>query len=649
MLRSLRRTPEAKTFPAKMLKVGWTVQPLPTAKHDKIVFSGEFVGTCFSILYKDHVAQVPIPEPLKPGDVVGCHFNDGNVFVSINGSLLATKTVCAEVALWTPSCEARGMSVNVVTQVEELRFLPPQPTPVRALGSECCVSVFEADALLTRCPLDTLLLSDTEVPPLQSQGLYRQLADVFNRFKIATLDDCTDDHITKVLDHTAAAELARVPLVRAYARILVNLNHVLMHVFPLVDFSNPQMRLVKAWLSFKDVLLDPVCRSLFKSQMAQVVKKHHVTHQVKIHLYVTRLRHDMASALRQSVFGQLYSQLRSVGTTFCYATQLFHVELVGLGSADHGGPCRQVLSELAREIMEKHSTAPFQCNPLFFRVNPEENSLIMPSPHTVAPEHLDMYRFFGRLLGAFLITEAILAVDFPSLFWKYISHGEGSYVTYHDWAQVTPTVGRILAQIEKAEISDDSVADLCEEYSTEIKKLQGDSNVALSPSARAVLLNRIMMRPWEVQLRTIHEGMTEVIPARVLCALPWREMSTTVCGSPAITYDDLKVNTQDELGEMSAMFWLVVGNMTDQQRSLLLEFATGQKRLPLPATKKLKVVTSSSRSDQTLPTAGTCGFTLKIPFYSSEGVLRDRLVYAIENGNTAIDADALPQQRIVLE
>ena len=42
--------------------------------------------------------------------------------------------------------------------------------------------------------------------------------------------------------------------------------------------------------------------------------------------------------------------------------------------------------------------------------------------------------------------------------------------------------------------------------------------------------------------------------------------------------------------------------------------------------------------DDRLPTSDTCFFTLKLPKYSSSGILRDRLVFAITHC-TAIDRD----------
>ena len=89
-------------------------------------------------------------------------------------------------------------------------------------------------------------------------------------------------------------------------------------------------------------------------------------------------------------------------------------------------------------------------------------------------------------------------------------------------------------------------------------------------------------------------------------------------------------------------------NMTNSERKMFLLFVTGSPRLPIGGFKnlypKLTVVMFQSEvlgsaltesPDSHLPSVMTCQNYLKIPNYSSEEVLKNKLFTAIREGNNA--------------
>lgn len=84
-------------------------------------------------------------------------------------------------------------------------------------------------------------------------------------------------------------------------------------------------------------------------------------------------------------------------------------------------------------------------------------------------------------------------------------------------------------------------------------------------------------------------------------------------------------------------FWNAVSSLTSKQQAELLRFVTSCERPPPlgfasmnpPFTIQRVVIL---RDGDKLPSASTCFNTLKLPTYSSEKVLRQRLIYAIESG-----------------
>lgn len=73
-------------------------------------------------------------------------------------------------------------------------------------------------------------------------------------------------------------------------------------------------------------------------------------------------------------------------------------------------------------------------------------------------------------------------------------------------------------------------------------------------------------------------------------------------------------------------------NLTNEDRVKFLSFAWGRGRLP-PHSSSLEFTLQldANRGDSHLPQSHTCFFTLDLPNYSSEAVLRAKLLYAVHN------------------
>lgn len=81
------------------------------------------------------------------------------------------------------------------------------------------------------------------------------------------------------------------------------------------------------------------------------------------------------------------------------------------------------------------------------------------------------------------------------------------------------------------------------------------------------------------------------------------------------------------------LFWEVVHEFNDEQRSRLLMFATSCSRPPLLGFKNLHpafCIGKSVRDGSALPTSATCGNTLMLPVYSSKEELKERLLTALK-------------------
>ena len=146
-------------------------------------------------------------------------------------------------------------------------------------------------------------------------------------------------------------------------------------------------------------------------------------------------------------------------------------------------------------------------------------------------------------------------------------------------------------------------------------------------------------------LNAFVDGLGNVIPVELLPLLSAQELRDTICGCPDVDVELLKSVVEyegyDESDAVIGYFWETLREATDDDRRKFLQYVWARSRLPLRAAdfeSPFKILRDSSnmdeRADQALPSASTCFFSLTLPEYSSAQVLKEKLMYAINNVTT---------------
>ena len=78
-------------------------------------------------------------------------------------------------------------------------------------------------------------------------------------------------------------------------------------------------------------------------------------------------------------------------------------------------------------------------------------------------------------------------------------------------------------------------------------------------------------------------------------------------------------------------FWQVFNGLTPELKRKFLLFLTGSDRMPLAGLGSLKFCIQRTGDVNALPAAHTCFNILDLPEYPTADMLRDKLVYAINN------------------
>ncbi len=148
--------------------------------------------------------------------------------------------------------------------------------------------------------------------------------------------------------------------------------------------------------------------------------------------------------------------------------------------------------------------------------------------------------------------------------------------------------------------------------------------------------------------------VVQVVPLQVLSLLTWQELELIICGRATIDLELLRRNTQYAQGlspddPVVGFLWRVLESFNHETRRKFIRFAWAQDRLPADDhefkrnhTRMLvRASTAPGPPDARFPRADTCFFNVEMPRFSSEAILREKLLYALQT--TTMNADEAPQ------
>ena len=249
-------------------------------------------------------------------------------------------------------------------------------------------------------------------------------------------------------------------------------------------------------------------------------------------------------------------------------------------------------------------------------------------------------------MGAMFRSTENLALSLPQFLWKQLV---GEPVTWsRDFVSVDSAEVRFIESIEtmSREKFNEAFAGALN-FTTVLSGGETSSLLDDGPDRLVAYDDRLeycrlvkekRMQECRKQINGLRRGFCKVVPSSVLRLLTWQELELKVCGSPEISVEKMKASARYD-GELSAkskrveIMWQAVEKFSNNERSRLLRFITGRRRLPCTI-----YIDSMEGSGNMLPTSATCSNTLYLPRYDSVDVAVDRLRYAAYNC-VAIDTD----------
>lgn len=166
----------------------------------------------------------------------------------------------------------------------------------------------------------------------------------------------------------------------------------------------------------------------------------------------------------------------------------------------------------------------------------------------------------------------------------------------------------------------------------------------------ADLMYTYHLAEFNAQAAAMAKGLATQVPLNVLRTFTAAQFELLVTGRSEVDLTLLRSKTSYEGGYSEAhptirLFWQMLEQFTNAERSLFLKFVWSRDRLPLHAadfSSNFKITRlHASPPNAALPMTHTCFFTIDLPEYTSLDHMSAKVRYAMENC-TAIDTDNTP-------
>lgn len=360
--------------------------------------------------------------------------------------------------------------------------------------------------------------------------------------------------------------------------------------------------------------------------------------------------HGGVNINESSIFAQMATQLLAMAPAKLRKNQQpFNVTFKGEQGVDAGGLFRDLLSEMCAELQSDRL-------PLFLPCPNAQNKVgftldkWVPHPGCTRGDHLALYTVLGRIMGVAVRLKEPLQLDLPTMVWKPLVGmpvDEGDLEAVDEVFVKTMRMLKDEAELAKNMVTEDTFEDAIDAYwvvrlsnGREVPLREGGAERQVSWADRVEYANQCLqhrLREMDAQVAALRSGLVSVVPGRLLNLLTPAELESLVCGSTEVDLDLLKKHTRYSRCRPNdrhiRLFWKVLEDFTQEERSLFLRFAWGRSRLPIASnfTDAFTISAFEARgnTDDPLPVSHTCFFSVDLPEYSCYAVMRDKLLKAI--------------------
>lgn len=270
-------------------------------------------------------------------------------------------------------------------------------------------------------------------------------------------------------------------------------------------------------------------------------------------------------------------------------------------------------------------------------------------------KQLEMYVFFGKLLGKALLDGLLLNVRLSIPLLKHIL---GVPLTSYDLYLLDETVYSSMMWI----LTNSNTSTLALNFTVEgVELVPSGTDVTLHDGNKhlyvAKLVQYYLFDSIKAEVSSIVEGLCSVIDSPILHVFDYMELDLLLSGLPQIDINDWRQNTDVRFFENSphefeviTWFWEVLESFSQDQCSRFLQYVTGSSGVPVEGFKGLtgtdgdiqpftiQLCKDVETAYTILPHASTCANRLDLPLYSSKAKLEHNLKMVVKMDVTGFNS-----------
>lgn len=316
------------------------------------------------------------------------------------------------------------------------------------------------------------------------------------------------------------------------------------------------------------------------------------------------------------------------------------IKFDGEEGLDYGGVSREFFFLLSHDMFN-----PFYC---LFEYSSHDNYTLQINPNSgINPEHLNYFKFIGRVVGLGVFHRRFLDAFFVGALYKMMLRKK---VVLQDMEGVDAEFYRSLKWICDNDITD--ILDLT--FSAEDERFGEIVEVDLKPGGTQIEVTEEnkheyveLISEWKISKRVEEQfiafidGFNELIPQELVNVFDERELELLIGGLAEIDIEDWKKHTDyrgyQENDQVIQWFWRCIKEWDSEQKARLLQFTTGTSRIPVNGFKDLQgsdgprrfTIEKAGESNQ-LPKSHTCFNRVDLPPYTNYESLKQKLSLAVE-------------------
>ena len=318
------------------------------------------------------------------------------------------------------------------------------------------------------------------------------------------------------------------------------------------------------------------------------------------------------------------------------------VTFIGERGQDAGGLTREWFTEISKQM--------FNPNLGIFKLS-DSGSTYYPNPKSfIQNNHTSYFKFIGRILGKALLEEQYITCSFLTVLYKII---RGVPISWHDVEDYDNVYYKNLKWI-----LENDVTSLCQTFSetidffgkSQVKDLIPDgSNILVTNENKNEFVQKVSFFRLYISVKDEIDaflgGFYDLIPRKLISIFDHGEIELLISGLPTIDIDDMRANTQytnyTENTMVIQWFWEIMNEFTNQEKAEFLQFVTGSSKVPIEGfsalqgmrgPQKFQIQRATDKDYNRLPISHTCFNQLDLPEYPNKDLLRERLLYAINEG-----------------